>query len=163
MFIKIELLSCIEKIQLEVKCENKSKKNLINLKDSISINLKPFNPFTKEDKIFFDMKLEEKQSLSEISIGYFKNNEISLKIRFLEVILNENIFRPYKFEDIFSLVEMFQYNFFDENFNYIFKNINKFVLVLKDEGTLKSTKSKLIDLYDNIMKVKDLNIIHEEI
>jgi hypothetical protein len=47
MFIKkIELLSCIEKIQLEVKCENKSKKNLINLK--------PFNPFTKEDKIFFD-------------------------------------------------------------------------------------------------------------
>ena len=25
MFIKIELLSCIEKIQLEVKCENKSK------------------------------------------------------------------------------------------------------------------------------------------
>jgi hypothetical protein len=60
-------------------------------------------------------------------------------------------------------VEIFQYNFFDENFNYIFKNINKFVLVLKDEGTLKSTKSKLIDLYDNIMKVKDLNIIHEEI
>ena len=58
---------------------------------------------------------------------------------------------------------MFQYNFFDENFNYIFKNINKFVLVLKDEGTLKSTKSKLIDLYDNIMKAKDLNIIHEEI
>ena len=56
---------------------------------------------------------------------------------------------------------MFQYNFFDENFNYIFKNINKFVLDLKDEGTLKSTKSKLIDLYDNIMK--DLNIIHEEI
>lgn len=155
MFIKIELLSCIEKIQLEVKCENKSKKNLINLK--------PFNPFTKEDKIFFDMKLEEKQSLLEILIGYFKNNENSLKIRFLEAILNENIFRKYKFEDIFSLVEMFQYNFFDENFNVIFKNINKFVLVLKDEGTLKSTKSKLIDLYDNIMKVKDLNIIHEEI
>ena len=58
------------------------KKNLINLKDSISINLKPFNPFTKEDKIFFDMKLEEKQSLLEILIGYFKNNENSLKIRF---------------------------------------------------------------------------------
>ena len=114
-------------------------------------------------KIFFDMKLEEKQSLLEILIGYFKNKENSLKIRFLEAILNENIFRPYKFKDIFSLVEMFQYNFFDENFNYIFKNINKFVLVLKDEGTLKSTKSKLIDLYDNIMKVKDLNIIHEEI
>jgi hypothetical protein len=37
------------------------------------------------------------------------------------------------------------------------------VLDLKDEGTLKSTKSKLIDLYDNIMKVKDLNIIHGEI
>lgn len=69
MFIKIELLSCIEKIQLEVKCENKSKKNLINLKDSISISLKPFNPFTKEDKIFFDMKLDEKQSLLEILIG----------------------------------------------------------------------------------------------
>ena len=86
-----------------------------------------------------------------------------MKIRFLEAFLNENIFRPYKFEDIFSLVEMFQYNFFDENFNYIFKNINKFVLDLKDDGTLKSIKSKLIDLYDNIMKVKDLNIIHEEI
>lgn len=28
MFIKIELLSCIEKIQLEVKCENKSKKKI---------------------------------------------------------------------------------------------------------------------------------------
>ena len=42
-------------------------------------------------------------------------------------------------------------------------DINKFVLDLKDEGTLKSTKSKLIDLYDNIMKVKDLNIIHGEI
>ena len=42
-------------------------------------------------------------------------------------------------------------------------DINKFVLDLKDEGTLKSTKSKLIDLYDNIMKAKDLNIIHEEI
>ena len=109
------------------------------------------------------MKLEEKQSLLEILIGYFKNKENSLKIRFLEAILNENIFRPYKFKDIFSLVEMFQYNFFDENFNYIFKNINKFVLDLKDEGTLKSTKSKLIDLYDNIMKVKDLNIIHGEI
>ena len=47
MFIKIELLSCIEKIQLDVKSENKSKKNLINLK--------LFNPFTKEDKIFFDI------------------------------------------------------------------------------------------------------------
>lgn len=68
------MLSCIEKIQLEVKCENKSKKNLINLK--------PFSPFTKEDKIFFDMKLEEKQSLLEILIGYFKNKENSLKIRF---------------------------------------------------------------------------------
>ena len=109
------------------------------------------------------MKLEEKQSLLEILIVYFKNKENSLKIRFLEAFLNENIFRPYKFEDIFSLVEMFQYNFFDENYNVIFKNINKFVLVLKDEGTLKSTKSKLIDLYDNIMKVKDLNIIHKEI
>ena len=40
----------------------------------------------------------------------------------------------------FSLVEMFQYNFFDENFNVIFKNINKFVLDLKDDGTLKSIK-----------------------
>ena len=160
MFIKIELLSCIEKIQLEVKCENKSKKNLINLKDSISISLKQF---TEEDKIFFDMKLEEKQSLLEILIGYFKNNENSLKIRFLEAILKENIFRKYKFEDIFSLVEMFQNNFFDENFNVIFKNINKFVLDLKDDGTLKSIKSKLTYLYDNIMKVKDLNIIHEEI
>jgi hypothetical protein len=58
---------------------------------------------------------------------------------------------------------MFQNNFFDENFNVIFKNINKFLLDLKDDGTLKSIKSKLIDLYDNIMKVKDLNIIHEEI
>ena len=98
------------------------------------------------------MELEEKQSFSEILIGYFKNNENSLKIRFLEAILNENIFRPYKFEDIFSLVEMFQYNFFDENFNYIFKNINKFLLDLKDDGTLKSIKSKLIDLYNNRFK-----------
>ena len=41
-------------------------------------------------------------------------------------------------------------------------DINKFVLDLKDEGTLKSTKSKLIDLYDNIMKLKDLNIIKKK-
>lgn len=40
----------------------------INQKKNL-INLKPFCPFTKEDKNFFDMKLEEKQSLLEILIG----------------------------------------------------------------------------------------------
>ena len=128
IFLNIELPSYINKANLEIKCEKNLAAFQLNLCDKsnlIFINLKPINLLIKE-KIFFDMKINEREILIDILIDYFKKLEKNWKIKFIEAMLKEKIFQPFKFRDVFSLVDIFAGNFLDENFNIIFKNINKF-------------------------------------
>ena len=165
IFLNIELPYYINKANLETKCEKNLESfplNLSNISNLIFINLKPINLFIKE-KIFFDMKIYERQVLFDILIDYFKKLDKNWKIKFIEAMLKEKIFQPFKFEDVFSLVELFGGNFLDENFNIIFKNISKFRINFNDEETLKLVKPKVLSFYNYIIRIKSSDEINNEI
>ena len=165
IFLNIELPSYINKANLEIKCEKNIASfqlNLSNKSNLIFINLKPINLLLKE-KIFFDMKIEERQILFDILIDFFKKLEKDWKIKFIESMLKEKIFQPFKFGDVFSLIDIFEGNFLDENFNIILKNISKFGINFNDEETLKLVKPKVLSFYNYIIRIKSLDEINIDV
>lgn len=166
IFVKIQLDQKVKNFDMEIKCEGNNK--LVKIKfDDISnfilIDLKPINVLIKE-KIFFGMKPEEKTILFEKIVSYFEKNDYAeMKIKFLEAILKEKIFQPFKFGDVFILVKIFKGIFLNENFKIVFKNINKFTLNFNDKETLNSIKSQVLKLYNELLNSKDLNSICVEI
>ena len=135
---------------------------IVNLTNNVIIQLKPFN-LTKPnwDNILFDLGTEEdKNSFFCSLINYFKGKESDQKKEFIEEYLKDTIINPSKkFEDIFSLVNIFNNNFLDINFNSIFNNLEKFELE-KSFYLTKEMKRKINKLFDDIKAYSNKEMIN---